>query len=323
MTILGVIELPRQNNDQIIYIADDDSGKIDHNYVVSVPDLILADDHHQKLAASLESLLEVNISRQLFLQNIGSLKKRVELIRNYLLQDPDVSALFNLHRGKNFAVISSGPSLEHSLNELKTMKDSGVVIIAVDNAGKCLASANILADYMITVDANIRPSILGLDAFTNASLVYAPVSDVSLLNCFQDRRYVAYTSGSLCSELNKEIPHTSLFSSGSVTHCAVDLAVKRGASKVFLYGSDFAFADNKFHAGYAKCQDSNRDPLISANSEFVEIIAQDGKKILTCRNFRAYLYDLERYIESISEKVVFVNMSTIGAAIRGTVPYVK
>ncbi len=318
--LLGLIELPCQDRGGIYYLVEDEN-LIDPKGVFSIPDIVLADKKHSRIASIIDSILELPLAQRNFRKCYDQMKKRFDQIRSYLSSDLDVRDLFNSCQGKKIAVISAGPSLELTCDKLSSFKSQGGIMIAVDTAGKCLSQNGIRVDYLVSVDANIRPERLGLDAFSDAPLIYAPSSHESLLKAFEGRRYVAYPNSELYHKLAEEIPHSFLYSSGSVTHCAVDLAVRMGASEVYLYGSDFSFPGGKTHAGYANYQESIRSCLIPKDLEKIYINDVKGNSVETSRPFRAYLYDLERYIACCSKSVRFVNMSPVGARIKGAEDY--
>ena len=82
-----------------------------------------------------------------------------------------------------------------------------------------------------------------------------------------------------------------LYVGGSVIHPAVDLAVKMGAAKITLFGADFAFPNNKTHAGWS-------DGDLGPNWVLLGIGYWTGmaQRVKTQLNFRSYLCELERYI---------------------------
>ncbi len=320
--LLGIIELPCCDRGNIFYIAEE-CEFIDPRGIFSVADVVLADNQHLRSAANIESILETNLSVQMFQKHYDHLRQKFEINRSYIEKDRDVSDLFDRCSDQKFAVIASGPSLEQTCSVLSDLKNQGFIIIAVDTAGKCLTSNGTKADYVVSVDESIPTKCLATDAFSSASLIYSPVSNSSLIDLFEGRRYIAYLPGKLYDELRSEHFHSELYSSGSVAHCAVDLALKMGASEVFLFGFDFAFIDNKTHAGYEASKDENGWYLIDPNIERVFVTDKQGRPVPTSRAFRSYLYDLERYIEKYGRGVRFVNMSYRGAAIKGVESYDK
>jgi hypothetical protein len=99
---------------------------------------------------------------------------------------------------------------------------------------------------------------------------------------------------------------------GSVIHPAIDLGVKMGASRITLFGADFAFPGGKTHTGW---QDGDLGPQMNIARHWV----RDGRgnKVKTQLNFRSYLIELERYI-ALHPEVQFFNTSRDGALIDGT-----
>jgi len=92
----------------------------------------------------------------------------------------------------------------------------------------------------------------------------------------------------------------------------VDLAVHMGSSQITLFGADFAFPNNKTHAGWS---DGDLGPQVGAARHWV--LDGHGQRVKTQLNFRSYLCELERYIAG-HPRVAFYNSSRAGAMIVGT-----
>jgi hypothetical protein len=97
-----------------------------------------------------------------------------------------------------------------------------------------------------------------------------------------------------------------------VIHPAVDLAVRMGAAQVTLFGADFAFPNDKTHAGWS---DGDLGPQLTHARHWV--LDGHGGRVRTQLNFRSYLTELERYIAR-HPQVSFFNTSRDGALIAGT-----
>ena len=287
-------------------------GKIYSDRIIIIPSVILADDANLKLAASLDSTLDYHLKRDEIIRQQDKVNERIYSNIEYIKNDQDVSALFRIAVNKKIAVVASGPSLDYGMDLLLDLKRNGALIVAVDTSGHCLSKANICADYVVSIDENIKSEYVNCSAFCGASLVYFPMLKKEVIQCF-NHRFIAYGMGVAYSEIKKRFEHSILFSSGSVLLPAIDLAVKMGTCEIFLFGADFAYLDEKTHAGY------DNGVLICPGVQSVEILGQNGNRLKTHRSFRQYLFDLELYIEKCHRNIKFINMSATGALIRGTI----
>jgi hypothetical protein len=105
----------------------------------------------------------------------------------------------------------------------------------------------------------------------------------------------------------------SLFCSGTVTHTAVDLAVRMGAEDVVLLGADFGFPGGRAHA-----TEWSWTPDVATRRLTTDGV--DGAPLPTDPNLLGYRFDLERYIAE-RPSIRFWNASRIGARIAGARSY--
>ena len=112
-----------------------------------------------------------------------------------------------------------------------------------------------------------------------------------MLNAWKGKRYGGYSASPVYAALRQQYPRGQLHVGGSVIHPAVDLAVKMGASRITLFGADFAFPMNKTHAGW---NDGDLGPGVEQARHWV--LDGHGQRVSTQLNFRGYLCELERYI---------------------------
>jgi hypothetical protein len=95
-----------------------------------------------------------------------------------------------------------------------------------------------------------------------------------------------------------------------VSHTAVDLAVRMGASTVRFAGLDFAYPNGATHAEGAAFAAQHKAGRVTVESVRGELVTTDV-------NLLGYLRDLERYIAA-HPTIRFVNGSVGGARIAGT-----
>ncbi len=276
-------------------------------------ELVLADDSSARIRDRLVSEVHVAFNNQAFAADTPDNARLLEQGRALLRGDTDVAALFGTQPGRDVFVIATGPSLQQHLPRLLITSNSTnrPLIICVDTAYVPLRNQGITPDVVVSIDHRITPRHLPAEGSAHIALVYVPGQDAEMLEAWQGPRYVGYSTSPLYARLREEIPRATLHVAGSVIHPAVDLAVKLGASRITLFGADFAFPGGKTHTGW---EDGDLGPALSVAKHWV----RDGRgnKVKTQLNFRSYLIELERFIAR-HPQVTFLNTSRDGALIAG------
>ena len=236
-----------------------------------------------------------------------------------LAVDGDVRELFDQYVGQTVFVAAAGPSLEDSYELLRARDEP---LIAVGAALRPLLGAGLRPDHVVGIDDHYlgmtRQFEADLSALADSSLIYFPVVPHEILKQWPGRRLVAYGVHPRWSELDAKRPKGRLWGSGTVTHVAIDLAVRMGASRIVLLGCDFGFVNNRTHArGNAYSTSIELGPGQAASARGAWVHDVKGGRLATLPNLCAYLRDLERYI-AVHPEVQFVNASSAGARIEGT-----
>jgi hypothetical protein len=230
----------------------------------------------------------------------------------FIAKDGDVADLFNGDVSDFIVIAAAGPTLFDQLGWMKKHRD-GFRLIAVDAAVRSLMAAELVPDYVLSVDSS--PALFelffdGLDLLqlANTCLVYSPLVNRKILDAWPGRRLVAYANQPIYSDLDSRYPRGKLFSSGSVIHPAVDLAVKMRARNVVLVGADFSFTKGQSHVSGSRLQ------LEMKTNVNCWVLNSKGDRVPSSRNFVGYLRDLERYLAWHAE-INFFNASPDGARI--------
>lgn len=252
-------------------------------------------------------------------QNARNIEMADRLQENlkFVHSDGDVADLFDSKQETTILVAAAGPTLSDNYEWIADQRRK-YPLIAVDAALKPLVETGIHPDIVVTIDA-IRDGVYSFfnsveaGILENIILVYFPVVHKDVLSLWPGRRFAAYPDHTIYKRLIKEHPRGILFSSGSVLHPAVDLAVRMGACRVILLGADFSYP--KDHSHVAGCPAfMNMNGKGGTCSHWV--LNGHGKRVATSANLRGYLRDLERYIARYP-KLHFVNGSKDGACIKG------
>lgn len=228
-------------------------------------------------------------------------------------RDGDVESLFGSDGDRPCYVAAAGPSLSEHYERLR-QREHGAYLIAVDAALKPLLIQGIVPDVVVSIDGH--PHILklfdvDLGLLAKTPLVYFPIVHHDVLERWPGPRFTACSNSPLYEQLLLRHPKGMLYASGTVTHAAVDLAVKMGSRQIWLMGADFSFPGNKTHVASAVyCQSADQ----AGYQEWLE--DGHGQRVLTSKNLRGYMRDLERYIAQ-HPQVSFINASRSGALIAG------
>ena len=274
----------------------------------------------QSWASRLKELvvLELNtpyINRQ-FQSNPGFIAQ-LEKNRERIPRDGDVRELFGRDAGKTVCVVGAGPTLADHFERLADEQRKGNAIVAVDAALTPLLREHIVPDVVVTIDGQ-RDGVLpyfavDLSRCQAALLVYFPVVHPDVLDRWPGRRLTAYSASPLFESVATCCPKGLLFSSGSVIHPAVDLAVQMGAARIQLFGADFAYPGGRSHVAGAAFA---REIVDQQAPGQVWLVNGEGRQVRSVKNLCGYLRDLERYIARHGD-LSFINMSKQGARIAG------
>ena len=225
---------------------------------------------------------------------------------------PGVKKLFGSYAGRDIIVAAAGPSLDQSLELLKSAP-AAPDIIAVDSALAPFHRAGLRPKYVISGD----PQAKAADLFARLSieseqLVFFQTTNPDVVARFSpDQRWAADSSvGTDKNESSFTHEKGGLFFSGTVFLAAVDFAVKVGAKPIVLIGADFSFLDTQTHATGSRTQGYN-----PRYGRFREVIAIDGSMIETSDILHLYLKDMEKYNLNLNEPDRIFNATSRGAAI--------
>ena len=277
--------------------------------------LYLADDE----SARLRDLLHLELSTPYTRQNHKSQEAafRVQLHDNeaFVVRDGDVADLFGTGTHDWTVVAAAGPTLRDQLGWMKKHRGR-FQLIAVDAAVRSLMAAGLVPDHVLTMDSD--PVLFelffdGLDLapLAHTGLVYSPLIHQKTLQAWPGQRFAVSINQPSYRDFDQKHPRGKLFSSGSVLHPAVDLAVKMGAKNVLLAGTDFSFTKGQSHVAGSHLQ------LAVKTSANCWVLNGHGERVPSIRNYVGYLRDLERYIAWRTE-VRFFNASQEGACIAST-----
>jgi len=290
------------------------SNPIMKNFIVNPIELRLSDNKNIELRDKLTLAMLETHSKEKMLEREPTLMQHLKANKAILHSDGDVRQLFSTHEQGVSVVVGAGPTLNTQLHLLEKIR-SKIKIICVSHALKPLLDAQIIPDIVIIIDPekSVREHIhdLPTKALKQIPLVYLPSVDPLMLQAWPGPRFATYVEHKRYIETMRAHPKGVLFSSGTVIHSAIDLAVKMGSHKVILMGVDFALPAGQSHIQNA------------VNAEVTKTAANytledgHGQRVATSIGFILYLRDLENYIKQHPE-ISFINTGRDGAFIKGT-----
>lgn len=302
------------NDPRVRLLTATEFSEIRFPFAAVPPCLQLAADE----AAELRDLVVLELASPYIRKKQGAenelLKERLAANRDLFAADPDAGELFGFFPGGEFVVAAAGPTLAESYPWLHRPQPQRI-LIAVDAALRPLLQAGIRPDFVVCIDYHygvFDRFFAGLDPemLRQTTLVYFPVVSPEALKSWPGPRRAALAALPIYSCLRRTCSKGELFCSGSVIHPATDLAVKLGASRVFLAGADFCFPEGLSHVA------GSRAVPFDVTSKRDWVFSGEGEKVATTPSLRGYLRDLECYLARHPE-VSFYTCSRRGARIRG------
>lgn len=305
---------PWLSDPRVVLLHAGDLVEIQLPFFALPAELVLADDYNAKIRDRLISEVHLAFTNREFDPQSPEIVERLQSTFSLVREDRDVAELFGAFKGREAFVVATGPSLEQHFERLRHLSEQAErpLLICVDTAYRPLISHGIRPDIVVSIDQRISARHLPSENTDGIALVYLPMADPLVIEAWQGPRYVAYSSSPVYRQMREQLRRAELHVGGSVIHPAVDLAVQMGAAHITLFGADFAFPNNKTHAGWG---DGDLGPQLGASRHWV--LDGHGRRVKTQLNFRSYLCELERFIAR-HPQARFYNSSRDGALIVGT-----
>lgn len=256
------------------------------------------------------------ILHHLFASWNGSMLMKRELAINFRCNqkncEKNVDELETAFLGSDVIIVGAGPSLNELLPYLKSEHGSKK-IVAVTTVWKKLLDAGIVPEYVFVMDPQQRTigHLAGVEN-VQAPLLLDSTAYWEFAERYAGEKYMIYQKGYTEAErYAKEGGYRTYETGGSVVTLAMDVVLTLGAKTVYMVGIDLAYPQGISHA-YGTMDCSIRDV---SDMELVEDVK--GGSVYQDRLFAGYRKWIERKIREYPE-VVFYNLSTCGAKIRGT-----
>lgn len=208
---------------------------------------------------------------------------------------------------KEFVVIAAGPSLDDNMEFLRESQGKKT-LIAVGTVFRKLLEAGIVPDMVVVLDfmERIYRQIEGLED-QKIPLLLGMTAYWKFAENYQRDKYKIPITDSPGKGRDKD----AWVIGGTVTHLAMEAAIRFGAEKIYLVGVDLAFPKGLSHA------EGTMDRAVVKTEGMIPVEGVGGTTVYADSLFIAYRQWIEQRIE-LAPWITYYNMSHIGARIAGT-----
>ncbi len=243
----------------------------------------------------------------------------INLWKNKEINRIPFSAVAGRFKYKEYAVISAGPSFDDSIDFLRNCKGA-IGLIAVNTVLRRLLNEGIIPDIIVAADpgGNMPEHLKGIEESSSGIILIADW----LLNWKYSTLYrgdICFVRTNASAALTEDfLPDEAIWDiSGTVSCMAVEAAVSLGAVRIYLVGQDLAYPSGQM---YAKGMPHANT---AENAKWdIMVPSVNGEMVYSCEAFEWFRKALEFQIRKYNN-VDFINMSKIGALIKGANPPVS
>lgn len=260
------------------------------------------------------------------IQGLSNTFSNISFIQN----NPGVDMIENLYQGRAAVVISTGPSLLESIEDIRAIQDR-CILISVDASLKILLDHQITPHFVVTQERlETEPFFQNLKFPTSARphLVAFPLSPKQTLDSFEGPKWVAYRNYDYYGFFSAQCRKGWLMTNHSVSHMAFGLAAHLGCSRVALVGQDLSYnpktlASHPNGTSYAewgaqKTEEEFRADLKKRNEEFYWVQGNVDERVPTSSVYVCYLQEFTDLFSKFPK--VSVTNCTRGGARIGDIP---
>ena len=259
-------------------------------------------------------------------------KVKLEYILNFALEDRFKAGIDNTLKNLHFIkesnytrefsrilpndvpviIVSSGPSLDKNIKDLKKAKNKAF-IIAVDTAVQYLSEYGVNYDAIITIDPFITLKHFNCDDCWQYP-IFAGIKSSNEVLEHNSGRKIFMISSLFMSDLYRKhnLEYSAFTIGGSVATDAFNVAVELGAKRIIFVGQDLAFGGEFSHAG----QKNDYEKYMDEDIKYVEDIY--GNTIKTRSDWVRYLDWFNDEIAKLNGTIDVIDATEGGAKINGT-----
>ena len=258
-------------------------------------------------------LMEVNVRTAINLQE--------NTFQNlpHMAQAPGVGEMKGEFPDIPFVLVGAGPSLDESIEFLKSVQDKAI-IISSNSPYRKLINSGIRPHMVVTADP-MPPTLAG---FKNASLEDVPLACPfsaypEIVRLFSGRIFSWCTFNPIVDLVKQHMglpPGTTIMEQGTVSGCVLDLSRLLGCRKVLFVGQDMSVRDDgRYYTDDSSYADSGAHFSHAANGQ--RLPGNTQEKVLVEQRLFVYLKTFEQFIAKKDPSVEYRNLARTGVKIEG------
>ncbi|MEK4093722.1 motility associated factor glycosyltransferase family protein [Viridibacillus sp. FSL H8-0110] len=268
----------------------------------------IGSDH--PLFASLEDIKV----RQMSYQNVSAIMHE-NFLANLTNSHLSLSEFEGFAQSEEAVLVSAGPSLNQTIKSLKKIRRL-CYVLAVGSALKTLLEEDIVPDAVIITDPTdlVQEQIKHVEY--NGLLFYMATANHGMTTIHRGTKTILFQGGyPLSEEFAKSNSIPLIETGGSVATTGLSLLEFMGFKKVYLFGQDLGFKNNKTHANL-----STSSNTFETSMKFQKVLSNSGKYINTYSNFNIFRRWFEQ--KATNKSIRIFNTAWDGAKIEG-IPYIS
>ena len=236
----------------------------------------------------------------------------------HMAKSPDVGELADQFQDIPFILVGAGPSLDDSIDFLRSIQDKAIIVTS-NSPYRKLINSGIKPHLVVTADP-LSPTLAG---FQNVSLEGVPLACPfsaypEIVRRFSGRILSWVTFSPIVESLKEymgEKPGTPIMEQGTVSGCVLDLSKLFGCKKVILIGQDMCVrADGKYYTDDSAYADTGRH--FTNKMDGHKLPGNTLPEVVVEGRLFVYLKTFEKFI-SENPKVSYKNLAKTGVKIKG------
>ncbi len=262
-------------------------------------------------------LMEVNLRTGINLQE--NTLENLPIMGN----SPDIGELKDKFENVPFILIGAGPSLDESIEFLKTVQNKAI-IVASNSPYRKLINSGIRPHLVVTADP-MKPTLAG---FQNVPLEGVPLACPfsaypEIVRRFEGRIISWLSVNPIVETLKEQWGHkkgTPIMEQGTVSGCVLDISRVLGCKKVMFIGQDMCIRDDgKYYTDDSSYSDTGSHFTDMSKGHLLPGNTQE--KVLVEGRLFVYLKTFEKFI-SENPNIEYRNLCRSGVKVAGA-PYLN
>jgi len=201
---------------------------------------------------------------------------------DFVEQNPGIGALRDAFRGYPAIVVSTGPSLSRSIEQLKMIQDRALIICA-DSSLSILLKNGITPHFTASIERDMH-TVKYFKAASNygavkTRLIAYPILQPEALQTYPGQKVVAYRDYGYFHYLEEQVSRGILSSSSSVAHFCCRIAAFLGCPHIYLVGQDLAY-DPELLSSHASDVAFEEWTKPTTKEELEAKLAKEGEQLL-------------------------------------------